>query len=280
MSSMRFPPRPRCARAIRMPDRLAGGPALRRPAETGDRGRSVDPARPAREPGWSAQSRFVRCAQTTYDAAIDLQGLLKSAMLARPPGAGRTIGFPRSHLREPLARCSTRTRRIPGRPARHPQEPRRCCAAARRRRPRRSRFRSTIPRRRRRRGSIAAGAGGFALVNPGAAWPNKRWPPARFGALAQAIARSRRPARRSCCGDPARSRWPPRSLPHRGGAASLAPPTTIADIVRARVSGARVMVSGDTGPLHIAAAVGTPIVALFGPTKSERNGPWAPPTSR
>jgi ADP-heptose:LPS heptosyltransferase len=36
------------------------------------------------------------------------------------------------------------------------------------------------------------------------------------------------------------------------------------------------MVSGDTGPLHIAAAVGTPVVALFGPTSAERNGPWSP----
>jgi ADP-heptose:LPS heptosyltransferase len=34
------------------------------------------------------------------------------------------------------------------------------------------------------------------------------------------------------------------------------------------------MVSGDTGPLHIAAAVGVPVVALFGPTDPERNGPW------
>ena len=37
---------------------------------------------------------------------------------------------------------------------------------------------------------------------------------------------------------------------------------------------ARVAISGDTGPLHIAGAVGTPLVALFGPTFAERNGPW------
>jgi ADP-heptose:LPS heptosyltransferase len=35
-------------------------------------------------------------------------------------------------------------------------------------------------------------------------------------------------------------------------------------------------VSGDTGPLHLAAAVGAPIVALFGPTLASRNGPWSP----
>ena len=36
------------------------------------------------------------------------------------------------------------------------------------------------------------------------------------------------------------------------------------------------MISGDTGPLHLAAAVGTPVVALFGPTNPARNGPWSP----
>ena len=36
------------------------------------------------------------------------------------------------------------------------------------------------------------------------------------------------------------------------------------------------MISGDTGPLHIASAVGTPIVSIFGPTDPSRNGPWAP----
>jgi ADP-heptose:LPS heptosyltransferase len=39
---------------------------------------------------------------------------------------------------------------------------------------------------------------------------------------------------------------------------------------------AALAISGDTGPLHIAAAVGTPIVGLFGPTRPERNGPWEP----
>src|SRR6185436_4445205 len=58
------------------------------------------------------------------------------------------------------------------------------------------------------------------------------------------------------------------------GAAERAPATSITDIL-AIAKGASLMVSGDTGPLHIAAAGGTPIVALFGPTRAERNGPWS-----
>jgi ADP-heptose:LPS heptosyltransferase len=58
------------------------------------------------------------------------------------------------------------------------------------------------------------------------------------------------------------------------GAALLSPRTSIADLV-ALVNGAAVMISGDTGPTHIAAAIGTPIVGIYGPTRPSRNGPWA-----
>jgi ADP-heptose:LPS heptosyltransferase len=57
------------------------------------------------------------------------------------------------------------------------------------------------------------------------------------------------------------------------GAAESSPPTTIPDLVGI-ARHARMMISGDTGPLHIAGAVNTPIVALYGPTQPERNGPW------
>jgi ADP-heptose:LPS heptosyltransferase len=60
-----------------------------------------------------------------------------------------------------------------------------------------------------------------------------------------------------------------------GGAAIAAPETRIADVV-ALARGAAVMISGDTGPTHIAAAVGTPLVGIYGPTRPERNGPWRP----
>jgi ADP-heptose:LPS heptosyltransferase len=59
------------------------------------------------------------------------------------------------------------------------------------------------------------------------------------------------------------------------GAAVTSPRTTIADLV-ALARGAALMVSGDTGPTHIAAALGTPLVGIYGPTRPARNGPISP----
>jgi heptosyltransferase-1 len=58
------------------------------------------------------------------------------------------------------------------------------------------------------------------------------------------------------------------------GAARVAPATQISDLVELSRA-ADLMVSGDTGPLHIASAVGTAAVAIYGPTDPHRNGPWA-----
>ena len=59
------------------------------------------------------------------------------------------------------------------------------------------------------------------------------------------------------------------------GAATLLPQTTIADVA-ALARGAALFVTGDTGPAHIAGAVGAPIVGIYGPTRPSRNGPWSP----
>jgi ADP-heptose:LPS heptosyltransferase len=118
------------------------------------------------------------------------------------------------------------------------------------------------------------GAAGYALINPGAAWPNKRWPAARFGALA-ALMRERLGVRAIVLWGPGEESLAASVAAASNGAAEVAPRTTIADLF-AIAKGARLMVSGDTGPLHIAAAVGIPVVSLFGPTRPERNGPWSP----
>ena len=58
------------------------------------------------------------------------------------------------------------------------------------------------------------------------------------------------------------------------GSATLSPKTDVADLV-SLIKAAALMISGDTGPMHIAGAVGTPVVGVFGPTNPARNGPWS-----
>jgi len=210
--------------------------------------------------------------ETDYDAVIDLQGLLKSAMLARSVRGHRTIGFPRKHLREKLARLFYTDAPDPG-DATHVIYKNLALLAPLKVIDRRLRFPLEIPY----TPTVVQvmnrfEPAGYVVINPGAAWPNKQWPPERFGAVAAAIARE--------FGWRSLVLWGPgeQEIAHRvvaesGGAAEASPPTTITDLVGIARS-ARLMISGDTGPLHIAAAVDTPIVALYGPTRPERNGPW------
>jgi heptosyltransferase I len=221
-----------------------------------------------------------RLRETAYDIALDFQGLMKSAVLARASGARRVAGFSIWHLREKSARpfysetnhqssddagtgtvhviqknlhllevLGIHTNRIEFPLARVPS-------------PALEEIRQRF------------GAAQFALVNPGAAWPNKRWPPRRFAEIAVFL--------REVRGLPSIVLWGPGEQPlaqsiveAAGGAAYLGPATKIADLVEVSRAAA-LIVSGDTGPLHIAAAVGTPTVALYGPTDPERNGPWDP----
>lgn len=215
-----------------------------------------------------------------YDAAIDFQGLFKSAILARASGARRVLGFSIWHLRERGARAFyTET---PERDARTPEPhviyknlslaqqlvpsidlqapldfPLRVPVSA------------PVEELRRVLGSDA-----FAVLNPGAAWPNKRWPAERFGEVA-AFLRARHQLRSVVTWGPGEKMIAELAVAHSEGAAVLAPPLSVVDLI-ALLPHARLMVSGDTGPAHIGAAFGVPLVGLFGPTNAARNGPWDP----
>src|SRR5262249_43520642 len=132
--------------------------------------------------------------QQRYDVAIDLQGLIKSAVIARASGARRVIGFTGAYLREPVARWLYTDRYDPGGAGMYA--------------PSETRHVVEINLGLLRPLGVTAGApefplahvdspaakeiadrtrGRYALLNPGAAWPNKRWPPDRLGALARAL---------------------------------------------------------------------------------------------
>lgn len=106
----------------------------------------------------------------------------------------------------------------------------------------------------------------FAILNPGGNNPAKRWPADRFAALAEWLAREHgmavlvngSPAEAELAAEIAGlAATEPVSLPAIGG--------TLGGL-KALVSRAAVMVTNDTGPRHFAAALGTPLVTLFGPT--------------
>jgi lipopolysaccharide heptosyltransferase I len=208
-----------------------------------------------------------------YDVALDFQGLMKSAVLARASGARRVIGFSIWHLREKTARPFYTGVEAQDLPAHMIQKNLSLLTTVG--------INSThiefplahVPSAALEHVKQDASGRPFAIINAGAAWPNKRWPAARFGEVA-AFLREVRGIQPYVVWGSDEKPLAAEVVRASGGAAHLAPPTTTEDLV-ALSREAVLLVSGDTGPLHIAAAVGTPVVAIFGPTDPARNGPWS-----
>jgi lipopolysaccharide heptosyltransferase I len=112
-----------------------------------------------------------------------------------------------------------------------------------------------------------------AIINPGAGWPSKLWPAERFAAVARGLHQRQGIPTVVVWGGDTEHAAARQIVEDSHGAAVLAPQTTLQDLGElARL--ARVFISSDTGPLHLAAAVGTPCVGLFGPVPGSRNGPY------
>ncbi len=114
----------------------------------------------------------------------------------------------------------------------------------------------------------------WLILQPGARWPNKRWPVEYFGELVRLLAKAQPELRFAILGSSADAelgqaiaRLHPQRCLDLTGHASL--PEMIEWI---RLS--ELMVSNDTGPMHVAAALNKPVVAIFGPTDPHRTGPY------
>ncbi|HUO24276.1 MAG TPA: glycosyltransferase family 9 protein [Candidatus Aquilonibacter sp.] len=116
----------------------------------------------------------------------------------------------------------------------------------------------------------ACGAGGFAILNPGAGWGAKRWPAERYGEVARRLADA---------GICSLVNYGPgeedlfRAVLGASGGHARPLKSSITELI-ALTRRARLLIGGDTGPLHLAAALGVPAVAIFGPTDPARNGPY------
>lgn len=219
-----------------------------------------------------------RVGRAGFDVAIDLQGLIKSGVLTAYTGAPLRIGFSRAYCREGLNALFTNRRVTPPSTAAHvveqnlallgpldiPSAPPEFHLPAR-------------PEAERRMDEALAEIGlkprdRLVALNPGAGRAEKQWPVERFRALAERLGAE--------AGARVLLLWGPDEIHMarqiRAGLSArvvLAPPTDLDELtaVLRRVS---LMVAGDTGPLHLAAALGTPALGLYGPTRAARNGPY------
>jgi heptosyltransferase I len=114
----------------------------------------------------------------------------------------------------------------------------------------------------------------FVLLNPGAGWGAKQWPPERYGRLAQCLAETGlTPLVNVGPGEEELVR----EVKAAGGGTARPVDGSLAELL-ALTRRAKLFVGGDTGPMHLAAALGIPVVAIFGPTSPERNGPYMTPS--
>ena len=114
----------------------------------------------------------------------------------------------------------------------------------------------------------------WVLFQPGARWASKRWPPERFAEVARLLALRDARLRFGVLGGPGEreaGEIVARAVP--GACLNLAGETTLHEMVEwVRLS--RLLVTNDTGPMHVAAALKTPVIAVFGPTEPRRTGPY------
>jgi heptosyltransferase-1 len=215
-----------------------------------------------------------------YDAAVDLQGALRSAVLAQLSGARVVYGV--AEPRESPASLWY-SRKVIAR-GRHVIEQNLSVAeeVIEREQYVRQRTRLSPPEiscdlpcdpqveARIEKTLLEQGIRDFAILNPGAGWGAKRWPAERYGEVARRLASS---------GIHALVNYGPgeedlfRAVSRASGGTAQPMSCTIAELI-SWTRRAQLFIGGDTGPLHLAAALRVPMVAIFGPTDPARNGPY------
>jgi heptosyltransferase-1 len=226
---------------------------------------------------WSeAASAAIELRRARYDAVVDLQGLWKSVLISRWCRAPIRIGFDRP--KETGVRWFY-TRRVAARRA-HVVEQNLELAEALTGRPA-GKPRFPLPR----DGAAEAWCGeeldrrgltAFAMLSPGAGWGAKLWPAESYGGLARILLRQ--------TGLPSLVNIGPeqeelaRAVESASGGAARRIECSVGRLV-ALTRRCSLLLGGDTGPVHLAAVLGVPVVALYGPTSPARNGPYGDRTA-
>jgi lipopolysaccharide heptosyltransferase I len=216
-----------------------------------------------------------RLRASAFDMALDFQGLLKSASIARLSGAHRIFGFAREGLREPASRfLLSKTIFVPKQTHVIRKNLALVSGALNVPIPGNSsdlEFPITVSSDHENEAKTAVnGVEDYAILNPGGGWPTKLWSPARFGALADQLW-NRHGIQSLICYGPGESELAQTAVDSSHSGFTRKVSLSLKGFY-ALAKRAQVYVGGDTGPTHIAVAAGTPIVGLFGPTEWWRNG--------
>jgi len=110
----------------------------------------------------------------------------------------------------------------------------------------------------------------FALLNPGAGWGAKQWPAERYGLVAKRLAED---GLKSLINFGPGEEELAQAVEAASAGAAEAVGCTLTELI-ALTRRAHLFIGGDTGPMHLAATLGIPVVAIFGPTDPARNGPY------
>jgi heptosyltransferase-1 len=231
--------------------------------------------------GWLKSPRGLwklrrRLRNMRFDIAIDGQGLTKSAIVARLSGAPRRIGFGDYWGRELSRLFNTELVKTTG-----PHVVQRNLQLLATLGIDSSRAEFNVPQHQSdietvdRIISEHGLADRFALLNTGAGWPSKLWPTERYAEVAAYLGGQLSLSSMVVWGGEGDRVRAEEIVAGSQGHAQLAPRTTLR--VLAELSRrAALLVGSDTGPLHLAAAVGTPCVGLYGPWPAQRHGPYGP----
>lgn len=208
-----------------------------------------------------------------YEIAVDLQGAARSSLLVRWSGAPVIYGA--AQPRENVASMLYTRQLIPG--GGHIVEQNLSIAAAvanqhlrmsRPELPRNDVAEQECDRRLKERGTLE-----FALLNPGAGWGAKQWPAERYGQVAAQLAEK---GLKSLVNYGPEEEDLARSVENASDGAAEVFTGSLTQLI-ALTRRARLFIGGDTGPMHLAAAFGVPVVGIFGPTDPARNGPFGTP---
>jgi lipopolysaccharide heptosyltransferase I len=213
-----------------------------------------------------------------FDVALDLQGLVKSGLLTAYTGAPLRIGFSAGRCRERLNCLFTNRRVTPPPEAVHVVEQYLALLAPLGIAPGPPEFHVPVRPAAERRMEEFLGEQGvkrrdtLVAINPGAGRESKRWPVAHLTALAERLG-TEHGARLLLLWGPDEAHMARQIRDGLSARAILAPPTDL-DELAALLRRSSLLVANDTGPLHLAAALGTPCLGLYGPTRAARNGPY------